>query len=216
METLYFEDFLDFACAIADKFDELDKEDFEDVAVIAKYDEVKEIFKELVCMGYDICSITLDMPDKYGYNDEYILGLSNDGLWIEKFKRETGYFEDESTVIYVLDNCSSKVISYCIGETVYEVTVGEDDCEDDGFEINGNPVSKAEFDRYVSQFKSDEKPVTTSTATYRVNGEKVSKEEYEKAFNELDEKYLDNVQDMLLSYLDFVDEMNQWKRLLGW
>ena len=46
MKNLYFDDFEDLACDIADKFDELNKEEFEDIAVIAKPDEAKEIFKE--------------------------------------------------------------------------------------------------------------------------------------------------------------------------
>ena len=96
------------------------------------------------------------------------------------------------------------------------MSVGDDDCNCDECEkcltINGKPATKEEFDKYVSQFKHDEKPTTTTT--YRVNGKEVDKDTYEKALNELDEKYLDNVQDMLLSYLDFVDEMNHLRRLL--
>ena len=225
METLYFDDFEDFSCVIADKFDRLDKENFEDIAVIAKPNEIKEIFKELVCMGYDICNITYERIDWDGYDDEYILSMNHNGIWLEKFKREDGkYLTDESTITYILDNCSSKVIPYCKGNTVYEVTVGidEDECDcdecDKDFTVNGKLVSKEEFDNYVSQFKHDEKPVTTSTAksTYKINGKEVDKDTYEKALNELDEKYLDNVQDMLLNYFDFVSEMNEWRRLLGW
>ena len=38
MKNIYFDDFEDFACVIADKFDRLDKENFEDIAVIVKPD----------------------------------------------------------------------------------------------------------------------------------------------------------------------------------
>ena len=223
MKNLYFDDFEDFSCVIADKFDRLDKENFEDIAVIAKPNEIKEIFKELVCIGYDICNITYERIDWDGYDDEYILSMNHDGIWLEKFKREDGkYLTDESTITYILDNCSSKVIPYCKGNTVYEVTVGidEDGCDDceEGFTVNGRPVSKEEFDKYTSHFMHNKKPVTTSTtkSTYKINGKEVDKDTYEKALNELDEKYLDNVQDMLLNYFDFVSEMNEWRRLLGW
>ena len=222
MKNLYFDDFEDLACDIADKFDRLDKENFEDIAVIAKPDEAKEIFKELVCIGYDICNITYERIDWDFYDDEYILSMNHDGIWLEKFKREDGkYLTDESTITYILDNCSSKVIPYCKGKAIYEVSVGDDECGCDDCEecltINGKPATKEEFDKYVSQFKHDEKPVTASSyATYRVNGKEVDKDTYEKALNELDEKYLDNVQDMLLNYFDFVSEMNEWRKLLGW
>ena len=227
MINIYFDDFEDLACDIADKFDRLDKENFEDIAVIAKPDEAKEIFKELVCMGYDICNITYERIDWDGYDDEYILSMNHDGIWLEKFKREDGkYLTDESTITYILDNCSSKVIPYCKGKNVYEVTVGidEDDecgcdecdeCEE-GLTINGKPATKEEFDKYVSQFKHDEKPTTTSKESYFINGKSVDKSEFDKKYEEFEEKYMDNIRGMLLNYCEFMDEMNEWKRLLRW
>ena len=228
MKNLYFDNFEDLACDIADRFDELYKENFEDIAVIAKPDEVKEIFKELVCMGYDICNITYERIDWDGYDDEYILSMNHDGIWLEKFKREDGkYLTDESTITYILDNCSSKVIPYCKGNTVYEVTVGKEDDECDCDEcddceecltINGKPATKEEFDAYVSQFKHDEKPTTTSSAksVYKVNGKEVDKDTFESALADIEDRCLDNVRDMLLGYCEIMDEMNEWRRLLGW
>ena len=227
MKNLYFDNFEDFSCVIADKFDRLYKENFEDIAVIAKPDEAKEIFKELVCMGYDICNITYERIDWDGYDDEYILSMNHDGIWLEKFKREDGkYLTDESTITYILDNCSSKVIPYCKGKNVYEVTVGDyecgcndcDECDDcdEGFTVNGRPVSKEEFDKYVSQFKHDEKPTTTKS-TYKINNKEVSKEEFDKKYEEFEEMYLDNIRDMLLNYCEFMDKMDDWRsRLLRW
>ena len=229
MKNLYFDNFEDLACDIADRFDRLYKENFEDIAVIAKPDEAKEIFKELVCMGYDICNITYERIDWDGYDDEYILSMNHNGIWLEKFKREDGkYLTDESTITYILDNCSSKVIPYCKGKIVYEVTVGNEDdecdCDDfddckEGFTVNGRPVSKEEFDKYVSQFKHDEKPTTASTtkSTYKINGKEVSKEEFDKKYEEFEEMYLDNIRDMLLNYCEFMDSVNDWRsRLLRW
>ena len=228
MKNLYFDNFEDLACDIADRFDELYKENFEDIAVIAKPNEVKEIFKELVCIGYDICNITYERIDWDGYDDEYILSMNHDGIWLEKFKREDGkYLTDESTITYILDNCSSKVIPYCKGKNVYEVTVGKeddecdcdcDDCEE-GFTVNGEPVSKEEFDSYVSQFKHGEKPVATSNtkSTYKINGKECSKEEFDKKYEEFEEMYLDNIRDMLLNYCEFMDSVNDWRsRMLLW
>lgn len=203
MKNLYFDDFEDFSCAIADKFDRLDKEKFEDIAVIAKPDEAKEIFKELVCIGYDICNITYERIDWDGYDDEYILSMNHDGIWLEKFKREDGkYLTDESTITYILDNCSSKVIPYCKGKNVYEVTVGidEDDCE----------CSECAC-------KKDEKPTTTSKESYFINGKSVDKSEFDKKYEEFEEKYMDNIRDMMLNYCSFMDEVNDWRsRFLRW
>ena len=209
MKNLYFDNFEEFSCVIADKFDELYKENFEDIAVIAKPDEVKEIFKELICIGYDICNITYERIDWDGYDDEYILSMNHNGIWLEKFKREDGkYLTDESTITYILDNCSSAVISYCKGKAVYEVSVGidEDDCDCD--------------DCSECACKKDEKPTTTSStskSTYKINGKECSKEEFHKKYEEFEEMYLDNIRDMLLNYCSFMDSVNDWRsRMLLW
>ena len=222
MKNLYFDDFEEFACTVADTYDSLKGEDYEDVAIIAKYEEARQIIKELLCIGYDIHSINV-IDEEYGeYDAEYIISLYDDEIWCEQMLRENGYITDDSPVMYILDNCSSKVIPYCKGKNVFEVTVGEDDCDCDeceGYTINGKPATKEEFDNYVSQFRHDEKPTTTSTtkSTYKINGKECSKEEFDKKYEEFEEMYLDNIRDMLLNYCSFMDSVNDWRsRMLRW
>ena len=224
MKNLYFDDFEDFSCVIADTYDALDYDE-KDVAIIAKYEEARQIIKELLCIGYDIHSINI-IDEEYGeYDAEYIISIYDDEIWCEQMLRENGYITDDSPVMYILDNCSSKVIPYCNGKNVFEVTVGKeddecgcdecDDCEE-GFTVNGEPVSKEEFDKYVSQFKHDEKPAT-SKESYFINGKSVDKSEFDKKYEEFEEMYLDNIRDMLLNYCEFMDSVNDWKsRLLRW
>ena len=226
MKNLYFDDFEDLACDIADRFDMV-KDDFGDITIIAKYEEAKEIISELSCIGYSLESIRMSRPEWENYHDEYLISLNNDGIWCEPMKLDGKYLTDESTITYILDNCSSKVIPYCKGNIVYEVTVGidEDDecgcneCDDceECLTINGKPATKEEFDRYVSQFKNDEKPTTTSKESYFINGKSVDKSEFDKKYEEFEEMYLDNIRDMLLGYCDFMDEVNDWRsRMLRW
>ena len=59
MKNIYFDDFEDFACTVADTYDALDYDE-EDVAIIAKYEEARQIIKELLCLGYDLHSIDID------------------------------------------------------------------------------------------------------------------------------------------------------------
>lgn len=160
MKRLYFEDYEDFACDISDTFDNIEDE-YGDISIIAKYGEAKEIIKELLCIGYNVASIELHRERFENYYDEYIIGLNHDGVWCEKFKRSTGYFSDESNVIYIMDNCSSTVISYCKSKNIYEVSIGDiDDCENNSKEletdhtymVNGKSVDKETFDDYVSKF----------------------------------------------------------------
>ena len=82
MKNLYFDDFEDFSCAVADAYDALDYDD-EDVAIIAKYEEARQIIKELLCIGYDIHSINI-IDEEYGeYDAEYIISLYDDEVWCE-------------------------------------------------------------------------------------------------------------------------------------
>ena len=225
MRNLYFDDFEDLACDIADTYDSLDGEDFEDVAIIAKYEEARRIIKELLCLGYDLHSVEIHDDLWENYDAEYVISLYENEVWCEPMLRENGYIEEDAPVIYVLDNCSSKVIPYCKGKNVYEVTVGDDECgcdecdecEEEGFTINGKPATKEEFDKYVSQFKHDEKPATTSKESYFINGKSVDKFEFDKKYEEFEEMYLDNIRDMLLSYCEFMDSVNDWRsRMLLW
>lgn len=164
MERLEFEDYEKLACDIADTFGNIEDE-FGDISIIAKYDEAKEIIKELLCIGYDVASVELHKEEFEEYWDEYRIAINFDGVWCEKFKRDIGYFTDESNVIYIMDNCSSAVIPYCKGKAVYEVSVGDiDSFENDDKEgsetgrtytVNGKSVDKKTFDEYVSKFAPD-------------------------------------------------------------
>ena len=223
MKNLYFDNFEDFACAVADTYDTLDYDDEEDVVVIAKYEEAKHIIKELLCLGYDIHSLEIhdDLWNKY--DAEYVVSLYENEVWCEPMLREKGYIDENAPFIYVMGNCSSKIIPHCKGKTVYEVTVGEEECDfddecDEGFTVDGKPVSKEEFDACVSKLtKIDKKSSVTSNATYKINGKLVSKEEFDKKYEEFEEIYLDNIRDMILNYCSFMDEVNELRsRLFRW
>lgn len=220
MERLEFEDYEEFACDIADKFDNIDDE-FCDVSIIAKYDDAKEIIKELFCIGYNVASVELHREEFENYYDEYIISLNHDGVWCEKFKRDTGYFNDESNVIYIMDNCSSTVISYCKSKSIYEVSVGDtDDSGNDEEEseaertytVNGKTVDKETFDAYVSKF-----------APNLVNNEEVASDDdcYSisvKCNLDADEA-LEIIADMerrIMHMNDMFREMDNFRRLFNW
>ena len=227
MERLEFNDYEDFACEVSDTFDDIRKNDnFDDIAIIAHYDEAKQIIREILCLGYDLNSIELKDPE-LGYDDvPYIISVcgidSEHEIWCEPMIRDNDeYIDDESSIIYVLDNCSSEVLKHLDSECIFEVGIGDDDCSCDDCEecltINGKPATKEEFDDYVSQFKHDEKPTTTtSNSVYKVNGKEVSKEEYEKVLDKFSDKYMDSVQDILLNHLEFIDEMRNFAKLFNW
>ena len=162
-----------------------------------------------------------------GDDIEYMISVDDDGNMvvqpIEYY--DDKYFTGIEYVFVDMDGCVEQMtIDNLLDRNVKIVLFGYDDCdcdecedyEEEGFTVNGKPVNKEEFDNYVSQFKHDEKPATTtSSATYRVNGKEVDKDTFESALSDIEDRYLDNVRDMLLSYCEIMDEMNEWRRLLG-
>lgn len=201
MERLEFNDYEEFACEVADTLDDIRRnDDFNDIAIIAHYDDAKYIIREILCLGYDLNSIKLNNPE-LGYDDvPYIISVcgieSEYEVWCEPMVRDNGeYINDESSVIYVLDNCSSEVLKHLDSKCIFEVGI-DDECSCDGCEC---------------ACKKDEEPATTSTpksATYKINNKEVSKEEFDKKYEEFEEMYLDNIRDMLLRYYTFMDNFN--------
>lgn len=163
MKTLYFNDIESLCCDIADRYDS-QVDEYDDISVIAKYTEAKEIVKELLCMGYDIASIDLHREEFNEYWDEYIISLNFDGVWCEKFKRSNGYFNDVSEITYISNECNSACIPYVKSKEIYafEIGVPEDrpksdesnsaihySTDKDG-ETHGFSVSKSDGNSYKS------------------------------------------------------------------
>ena len=157
--------------------------------------------------------------------NEVIVSLGHDGMiFIESARSRSGELKisDFSALTYVYDGFSKKDVDYLASEGDSVLVFGFDDGVLDEFEyyeIEGERVSKEEFDGYTSHFMHDKKPVATSTtkSTYKINGKECSKEEFDKKYEEFEEMYLDNIRDMLLGYCEFMDEVNDWRsRLLRW
>ena len=207
MERLEFNDYEEFACEVADTFDIIrQNDDLDDIAIIAHYNEANQIIREILCLGYDLNLIELKNPE-LGYDDvPYIISVcgieSEYEIWCEPMVRDNGeYINDESSIIYVLDNCTSEVLKHLDSECIFEVGIG-DECGCDECEC---------------ACKKDEKPTTTSKESYFINGKSVDKSEFDKEYEKFEEMYLDNIRDMLLNYCSFMDSVNDWRsRLFRW
>lgn len=130
MERLTFIGAEVFACTVADKYDELKKhDDLSTLDIVGTYDEIKEVVRELVCIGYDIGSFDeFGTPEVFGYEDEYILSLLNDKILVEKLKGDTGYKYVNGNVVYLFEDCNSKIIGKIENiASTYEVSINEND-----------------------------------------------------------------------------------------
>lgn len=181
IKTLHFEDHEDFACVMSDTYNRVKSDDeYNSVDVVAKYEDAKEIIRELIGIGYGIAFIdNLANPGWDGYNDAFVISLLDDEIWCEPVKRENGYIFVEADVVYIFDNCNSKIVPKIESDEVYEVEIGDfnyDDCdgdcencechndtylhtsEDEDGNTHGFTVSRSDSDSYMSYsyYSSDE------------------------------------------------------------
>ena len=198
IKTLHFEDYEDFACAVADTYDRVKSDDkYNSVDVVAKYEDTKEIIRERVGMGYGIAFINeLADPEYDGYDDAFIISLLDDEIWCEPVKRKNGYIFVEADVVYIFDDCNSKIVPKIESDEVYEVEIGDFDYDCENCDCHDM--------------------TTTSSATYKVNGKEVSEKEYYDKLANVEAKFQKHMGIVLNDYSDFIDEMKNWKDLLGW
>ena len=169
----------------------------------------------------------IDLVD-YMNIDEYLVSVDDGGVITVVPIEDFGVL-DKTDIFYIdMDgDISQDIIDYCVNEDKEVILFGQDDgcecdgenSEEEGFTVNGKPVSKEEFDNYTSQFKHDEKPTTTTASkeSYFINGKSVDKSEFDKKYEELEEMYMDNIRNIMLDYCNFMDSVNDWRsRMLLW
>ena len=224
VDILTFDEIEDIVDIFIDKVYHTDKT----VALITNKELVEYAMNELLEDSYiTVKRVDLELDSE---DIEYMISVDDDGYVVVQPIQyyDDKYFNDIEYAFVDMDGCVEQMtIDNLLDRDAEIVLFGYedecccdecDDCEK-GFTVNGKPVGKEEFDNYVSQFKHDEKPVATSAtkSTYKINNKEVSKEEFDKKYEEFEEKYMDNIRDMLLNYCTFMDEMNEWKsRLLRW
>ena len=205
MEIVSFDDIEDVYDTIGIELMQLeDKEDY--IAVYGKIDLIKELFTTMISDGYDFGYADFDTLDEMRKDMIYMMFIrGNCVISVEPAYSNNGVVmgHDAKVALFYMDDCKQDVIDYCVNRDM-EVTLFDfDECDD---------CSECDC-------KKDDKPATTSSAAtkYRVNGKEVDKDTYEKALADIEDKWLDNVREMLLGYCEIMDEVNDWRsRLLRW
>lgn len=209
MEIISLEDIADIYDSISLELMELDDEkDY--IAVYGKRDLIRELFEMMIIDGYSFRYADCDFMDEVLKDTVYMMFVHSDcGVSIEPAygKKGTPIIHDAKTVFIFMDDCKQDVIDYCVKNDKNVVLFDyEDDCCGD------------ECKECQCACKEESKPTvsTASTASYTVNGKFVTKEEFNKKYKEFENKYMDNIRDMLLNYCEFMDEVNEWQKLFRW
>lgn len=101
-------------------------DEYVNLSVIGKGYNIRDIVEELVYFGYGIDYIESYL-DSENDNIEYVLTISevlNDRINCEPiFNSETGNYKNiESNIIYIIDDCSSRIIKHCDADRIYDVS----------------------------------------------------------------------------------------------
>ena len=205
VDILTFDEIEDIVDIFIDKVYHTDKT----VALITNKELVEYAMDVLLnddCITVKRVDLELDSEDA-----EYMISVDDDGYMVVQPVEyyDDKYFKDIEYAFVDMDGCVEQMtIDNLLDRNVEIVLFGYEDGE-------------CGCDECECACKTDEKPTTASntskSATYKINNKEVSKEEFDKKYEEFEEMYLDNIRDMLLGYCNFMDEVNDWRsRLLRW
>ena len=179
---------------IADEYSTLRR--YENLSIYAPSYVAREIIARMLDEIEDVW-VHAESENELLYNDEneVVITIGSDGMIFVEEARIDGILigNEDCSLTYVYDGFSKKDIDELSksGESILVFGFEEE-------EIENTDIT------------------TTSTDSYMVNGKTVTKAEFDKKYAEFENKYLDNVRDMLLSYCEFMDEMNEWQKLFRW
>ena len=198
MESLYFDDVNDFVELIDSEYVDLINRDGigSDLVVLGHFNDIRDIASGLCTYGYMIHSVSGLVDTE---KDEFILAILHHEIWIEPAKFNNAYKRIGGDVIFVLSDCNSALLKRIMpGSAVYEANIDHyDDCDDD----------------CENCFSYD---LENTDESYSINGKSVSKEEYDEKIAELDEIYQNHIKRVMTDWVNFYDDMEQWRKLLDW
>lgn len=91
------------------------------IDIIAKYEDAKNIIAEFIEFKFPIVSMFIHDADTMGYDKEFVITISDLGLFCEELWDEEKCLNLESEICYIFDNCSSKIIPYIHSEQICEI-----------------------------------------------------------------------------------------------
>ena len=204
MEIVSFDDIEDVYDTIGIKLMQLEnKEDY--IVVYGKVDLIKELFTTMISDGYEFGYADFDSLDEMRKDMIYMMFIrGNCVISVEPAYNNNGVVmgHDAKVALFYMDDCKQDVIDYCVNRDMEVILFDFEGCDCDCSEC---------------ACKKDEKPTTASKESYFINGKSVNKSEFDKKYEEFEEKYMDNIRGMMLNYCTFMDEMNEWRsRFLRW
>ncbi len=187
---------------IADEFSTLRR--YNELSIYAPSYVAREILSRMLD-EIDEVWVHADSHNELLYKDdnEVVITIGYDGMIFVEEARIDGVLlsNEDCSLTYVYDGFGKKDI---------------DELAKNGESILVFGFEEEEIEKTNVATKEESKVTTNSEENFFVNGRPVTKEEFDKKYEEFENKYMDNVRDMLLNYCEFMDEMNEWSKLFRW
>lgn len=171
---------------------------YENLSIYAPSYIAREILGRLLDEIEDLW-VDADSENELLYKDdnEVLITIACDGMVFVEEAKVNGIVKsnEDCSLTYFYDGLGQKDLDTLEenAESILVFGFEDDDCEG----------CKSE----------DTELTTTSTASYMVNGKSVTKAEFDKKYAEFENKYMDNIRDMLLNYCDLMDSFNEWQKM---
>lgn len=187
------------------------------ISIVGKFDEIKDIIRSIAYLeeNFDFEKVDIASPLINGYEDEYVMDIfmNDDGVFfdVEPIRKDGHIRPFSNDENYIFDTCGSKILDKCDGcSDTYIVHIGEEDeFEDEDNEKCSCPECKVKRDLSNAD--------KTGKTEYRVNGKSVSKTEYDKAYKDFHEEYVEMLTKMFKNQCELIDEVNNsFARLRMW
>lgn len=122
--------------AMVDIFNLSDYDDeYPIITAYGKYDVIKELLEGFLADGFEISGdICLETPDSTGYEKEFALYLTEDGVSVCKIFEDGRYFNEYPDVAFVHEDCNSKMLKNIESKLVYEFAFNDDEECDEEFD----------------------------------------------------------------------------------
>lgn len=182
---------------------------YNDLNIFTTSSIAREIISELLDL-VDELWVDAESENDLLYKDgnDVLITIANDGMvFVESARSDNGQIKsnEDCSLTYLYDGFGKKDVDELAKNAESILVFGFED-ED----------LKCTCDECKCACKETEKNPVSETATkgnFYVNGKSVSKEEFDKKYAEFEDKYLDNVRDMLLRYCDLMDRFNDWQKM---
>lgn len=150
MKRLEFNDIYEIMDVMSESYDNLcDSDLYPVITAYGKYDVIKELLEEFLADGFEISGdICLETPDSTGYDKEFILYLTEDGVSVCKAFEYGKYLNDYPDVAFVHEDCNSKMLKNIESKLIFEFTFDDEHDEKDDDEFDNDDSCCDDCDCY--------------------------------------------------------------------